>query len=424
MATYLEELIGLKRNPNAFTVLPIERTETGYSFPAMPTLAYDAIDAIINAATLPRDVYRGDRQPTVEDATNFALTFMGAGAPVTRPANSLGVGFTRTGEVVDELPLKAVGRLNKAKYKPISEMEVTIDPRAPYSEFNPITPEDLYGSGNNVVLSLLGDASNAAGSIRSIAGNQLERPVELKGGYGYAQLSPNQVWASDRGVTTKLQNAVNRLSDEYENVIGGYMSMGGQAVDASHMMSDAYSELVKASKISNKAASKINDEMKDALPDFVGIKSEKLGEYLRGLTMGERKKFFDIASKATHKNAGMPDVAEVRFAVTDPALVHTSPYSMGPMFSRMTPNAPTMKAPDFVHESYPTAMQGQYIGGFEDLVPIQTMMPDFVKRMDVGDVVLPSQSRAIQMGAVYQPLNQQWLDETMKFLETIKQMGQ
>lgn len=422
MATYLEELLGLQRNPRAMTFLPIEVDEAGGVGMAMPTGLYDMIDALASAFTLPGDVYSGDRDVTVDDAMNFALSVTGAGAPMTRPANSLGVGFTRSGDVIDELPLKAVGRLNKAKYKPISEMEVTIDPRTPYSEFNVITPEDLYGSGNNVVLSLLGDASSAAGSIKSISGRQLENDVPLKGGYGYAQLSPNQVWASDRGVTTKLQNAVDRLSDEYEDVIGGYMSMGGQAVDASHMMSDAYSEVIKSSKISNKAAKNFNDEVKKFLPDFIGVQSKNLKNYLRGLTMGQRKKFFDTASKATHKNAGFPDVAEVRFAVTDPALVHTTPYSMGPMFSRMTPKVPTLKTPDFVHESYPTAMQGQYIGGFEDLVPIQTMMPDFTRRMDVGDIVLPSQSRAIQMGAVYQPLNQQWLDETMKLLEDLKNM--
>lgn len=419
MATYLEELIGLKRNPNAATLLPLARTDDGVEF-AIPTAVYDAIDTLAASAALPGQVYNLEKEPTIEDATNFALSLTGAGSLASAPANSLRVGFTRSGPVIDELPLKTVGRLNKTKYKPISEMDVGTSKIKPKHEFNQMSPEELYGSGDNALMVLLGDASRADAVINSVGGNLLNVPVKTKGGYGYAQRSPNQVWASGQGVTTRLQKDIDQLGQDYDKVIGGHMNMGGQAVDASHMMGDVYSEMIKVSSIPRKIASEFNEEARKALKDFPGLESNRLDMYLRELSMGDRVKFFNIASKAKYQKGGLPDVAEARFAVTDPALIHVKPYQMGTMFSEMKPGASIIKDPKFVHESYPTAMEGTYLGGFEDLVPIDVMLPDFVKSRAIGDVVLPKDSRVIQMKTVNQPLNQEWLDGVMQYLETMR----
>jgi hypothetical protein len=52
---------------------------------------------------------------------------------------------------------------------------------------------------------------------------------------------------------------------------------------------------------------------------------------------------------------------------------------MGPMFAKMKKGAPVMDNPDYVHETYPTAIQGEYLGGLLDLVPHNIMLRDWAK---------------------------------------------
>jgi len=448
MATYLEELIGLQRNPNAFTVLPIERTETGYSFPAMPTLAYDAIDAIINAATLPRDVYRGDRQPTIEDASNFALTFMGAGAPVTRPANSLGVGSARKGQAVGELPTTGVEAVKSFKrasgvpmevprgspmsmsetsYKiPLSEMQATISvsPSDYVHQFNMLSPVDLYGKGNNVFVPFLGDRTGGGGLLTHVGGQKLDNPILRQGGYQYPQLSDNQIWASNSGVTGKLQNMAKNLGEEFEDVIGGHVLMRTTSGDQSHHTYELLLEQLKTAPIKRADIKKFNDEMKKKLPDFVGLKSPKLDEYLRKLDMTERTKFVQLLAQDKYQKLGFPNIEQTRFAVTDPQLIHAQSGSAGTMFAKMDKDGSVITDPSYVHKSYPTAITGEYLGGLEDLIPHNIMLRDWSKSRNIGDVLGTTDQKSLRQKAVYQPLDQQWLDETMAFLETLKKLGQ
>lgn len=421
MATYLEELLGISPNPNALTFAPLEYTKDGGFGLAIPSAVYDAIDTLFSSATLPGDVYSGKRQPTVEDATEFALSLTGLGSVASAPANSLRSGFARTQGAPKELPIGSPGSLSKTKYTiPLDEMEATFKPTGLLYDFKELSPVDLYGKGSNVLIPFIGDRTRAGGLLTSIGGKDLDIPVNTQGGFQYAQASPNQIWASARPVTTKLQNQANRLGEEFEDVIGGYTSMSGTSGDASHHMYDAVLEQVKTAKIKSADKKEFNKDMKKLLPDFPGIDSPKLKSYLKNATMPDRVKFNETVAKAKHQKAGFPNIEQTRFAITHPALIHSPSTTMGPMFAKMKKGAPVIDNPSYVHETYPTAIEGQYLGGLLDLVPHNIMLRDWAKSRNVGDTLSSPDQRSLSMSGVYQPLDQQWLDETMSYIERLR----
>ena len=421
MATYLEEILGISPNPNAMTFAPLEYTrDEGFGL-AIPSAVYDAINALASSFALPGDVYAGNRQPTIEDATEFALSLTGAGGVASAPANSLRSGFARINKPPTELPIGSPGALSNTKYQiPLDEMQATFKPTGLLYDFKELSPVDLYGGGNNVLIPFVGDKTRAGGLLTSIGGKDFDVPVNLQGGFEYAQSSPNQIWASAKPVTTKLQNQANRLGEEFEDVIGGYTSMRGTAADASHHMYDAVLEQMKTSKIKKTDKKEFDEDIKKLLPNFPGIDSPKLKSYLKNATMPDRVKFNETVAKAKHQKAGFPNIEQTRFAITHPSLIHSPSSTMGPMFAKMKKGAPVIDNPDYVHETYPTAIQGEYLGGLLDLVPHNIMLRDWAKSRNIGDTLSSPDQRSLTMSSVYQPLDQQWLDETMSYIERLK----
>jgi len=93
------------------TLLPIVRTPEGNREFAVPGLLRDAYTAAIDAITLPGDVYAGRRDPTVENALNFALTFMGAGQAIPAPKGSLRMFAGRNAKTADLDALKKAQKM-------------------------------------------------------------------------------------------------------------------------------------------------------------------------------------------------------------------------------------------------------------------------------------------------------------------------
>jgi hypothetical protein len=93
------------------TLLPIVRTPEGNREFAVPGLLRDAYTAAIDAITLPGDVYAGRRDPTVENAINFALTFMGAGQAIPAPKGSLRMFAGRNAKTADLDALKKAQKM-------------------------------------------------------------------------------------------------------------------------------------------------------------------------------------------------------------------------------------------------------------------------------------------------------------------------
>lgn len=90
-------------------LLPLVSTPDGSIEFGVPGLLRDAALAAIDAFKLPGDVFAGRRDASVRDATNFALTMLGAGQAIPAPKGSLRMFAGRNAKTAD------LGALKKAQ---------------------------------------------------------------------------------------------------------------------------------------------------------------------------------------------------------------------------------------------------------------------------------------------------------------------
>ena len=138
-------------------------------------------------------------------------------------------------------------------------------------------------------------------------------------------------------------------------------------------------------------------------------------EQLRNVSdMKKRAAIMKLMDKSDYQRGGFPDMASTRFAITDPRLVHTPSNLTGLEIARGIPYADTMREPQFVHNTYPVALKGEYVGGFAQPLPREIAFPEFV-----AGTTLPAsrQDMAFRGTAPIQFVDQEYIDNAMGFLE-------
>jgi hypothetical protein len=87
----IKQYLGGEEGYKYAEVLPASRSPDGDLEFAVPNSVRQGLLELINAATLPGDVYAGRRDATVEDAANFGLSLLGGSSAVPKPDNALGM---------------------------------------------------------------------------------------------------------------------------------------------------------------------------------------------------------------------------------------------------------------------------------------------------------------------------------------------
>ncbi|MBR1032129.1 hypothetical protein [Bradyrhizobium liaoningense] len=350
-----------------------------------------------------------DPAPFVEAA--MLPTGAGAFAGVPRAAGETVLG---AGAVRDPAMWRGLSEVKLRK--PLAEMERTIvNPRA--STERVISPEQLQG---NVLLPALGDRAAIGGQVSRIGDVPISNPVDLQGGHGFMSAEGPHAWASEKGRMTTMANRVRRLQDEYGNVYAPYTAMGERAVDFSHHMSDALSEMLKHAPVTGKGAAEFDALMRaprgkdfPAAESWPGVTSPDLRDYLINAPGVIRAKFAKEMDKARFAKEGFPDVAEARFAVTDPRLLNTPSMASGLSISRLDPV--TSASP---HRTYSTGIHGDYVGGFGQSIPKEVMFPDIAAAYAEQGYKPQQFNYLLERGTapVYQETNQRWLDTVMDYI--------
>ena len=344
--------------------------------------------------------------------------------------------IARAGDDISEAAIGQGGKLigttpktykaGKDYKKDFSEMEFEFVPTeggllAPKT----LTPEEMVGSGGNVLLGLLGDRTNAGGLLTRIGDNKIEMDP-MQGGPRYAQsqaqMKDGSVWASAGGIPAQIQNRINAAGQEYDDVLLGYTSMGGRSGDASTHMSDALMAQLKVAGVTRKAAKEFDVRLKNVLPEWPGLNSKNAQSFLDNTTQGNRKKFVELMSLDTFQGLGFPNVPETRLAITQPELVHLPTGYGGNMVSRGIPGAELTLDPEYVHKTYDKAIKGEYLGGLERPLPRQVMFPDIHKKFREEGRPFDQDNYVFEKrgGEVRQPLDQEWLDGTMQYYDDLE----
>ena len=276
--------------------------------------------------------------------------------------------------------------------EPLTELDIGYVDQGLLAPKKDLNIEDLQGS---VLVPLLGDQSKTGSDLVSIGGNTFATPVPLDGGFNFMRLNPEEkaVWASDKGVISKIRNKVSKLSEETGlpvNMI--YTAMGKDAVDFASFPALTLTEMLPFSKIKKKDLSEFQKKMKldikikgdayKAVKDFPKVDDEGLRAYLEKASPEVRKKFVRLMDTKPYQEAGFPSVAQARFAATEDVLKNVGSGQTGAAIGTMDMSRMPSSNVEFPHSTYNTQLFGDYRGGLLQTAPREVVFRDFFKTLE------------------------------------------
>lgn len=284
---------------------------------------------------------------------------------------------------------------------PLSEINAQIDDIGLLGQRALIKPEDLQGK---ILLFGAGDRSGT-GLLTGLDGMKFETPVEMLGGRNYQLVTPD-AWASGQSVVTDLLNRAEAAQRKYDgaDVVLAHSTMGRGAVDFSEMNSSTLSEMIKGSKILKKDAKEFDEEYKAIYPDFVGVKSPKLREWLENAPSGKaRTVFAELMDSKKYREKGFPVVSKARYALTEPAQREVGTFRTGMSFQPIDVQRGMITDPEIIHKSYNRGigkLDDQMPSEFEDTISTFDIYRDFYKDLEARGALLSKAGKPLGASAI------------------------
>jgi hypothetical protein len=267
------------------------------------------------------------------------------------------------------------------------------------------------------------------------------------------QNNPDAAWASNAGVIAKLQRAAQESHMLGKTPYGVFMPMDWKSMDFNHMMLDGLLGQMTANGVSatsikklgvatrskqkaalaSKNAERKRDGKKPLPPSSVdwwqgGLLGDGDFDRLMANSSARSALMEALSLKDVKAMRGIPDIAETRYAVADPRLLHTPAGHGGQNISSLT--GEVVANPSMPHRSYDTQLErDKYLGGIDTSIPLQFLFPDHYaarrllnergstqKKRDASDI------RSMTMRSITpQPADQEWLDGIMGYMERAEQ---
>jgi len=384
--------------------------EGGYGIPAayraLDRGAQDAFESAGKIQHYGNEYY--DPAPVVQAALGATGSPLAVGG---LPAGSVGAGVGPLWHGVSKIKLP----------RPVADMSATHIPTTTLAE-KTIDPAALQGGW---LMPAVGDRSRTGSLLSMIGDTNLPTPVTMQGGPGFmpANAGTGSAWASTTpSVGSRLTNQARKLGAEGDPVYFPYTAMGERSVDFSHHVSDALAESMKV-KPPSAAAVEAFDAKMAGVKGWPGLGADNLKEFLAAAPGDVRNKFAKAMDTSAMQKLGLPSVAEVRYAVTDPRLLDAPTGSAGQAIAQLT--GQKVANPVNPHRTYGTQIGGEYVGGFERSVPKELMYPDMLKaykRMGYDPLEYDYLMRQGLTGApTAQRANQKWVDTVSRYLEANRQ---
>ena len=249
---------------------------------------------------------------------------------------------------------------------------------------------------NKIILPFYGDRTSGNVMVEGVNDIDFDIPVYTEAGVdfmrGPAAQTDDAIWASSQSIASRIKKEAEKAYDKYEglDVIGLTGSMAPDANDFATFTGAAMSELIKGAKITKKSAKEFDDIMKVIDPDFVGVLSPKLRDWVVTTTSPKRKSFIRLIDSNPMQARGFPSPAVARYSVTDPTQRNLPPGMFGLGASKIDPsasllyNTPKGNLPraNVPHTTYDTQVRGSEYFGSLPPVPQRLLFKDIYNAME------------------------------------------
>jgi hypothetical protein len=302
------------------------------------------------------------------------------------------------------------------------------------------TPEDLLGK---VLVPVTGDRSRVmSGGIDDIRGIPLIQNIPVQGGPNYMiqHAGSGKAWASMENAANKKQMNMLFAADETGlDPYGVYSAMGKESIDFSAPVATAMVAQLPALNIPKKHIKAFNETIRKGIgktqegrPDFVGLDSDDVFNQLLGTGSFPQKGAGKLRTivveemkKPRWEKLGFPVYDDVLKTINEPSLMDIKTGEAGFGIFKANPSKSTF--PELQHQSYDTAIPGEYFGGLIASVPPEIMFPktfdSLSKIKNVAGQPLPysQQVGSLTMNPkLFEVADDEYVDQLIKYMNKNK----
>jgi hypothetical protein len=355
----------------------LEAITSGQAQLALPGMFTGALTGVAQAADAPRAAYAG--QIPMGDMASEAGNI--AGLLALGGAGSAGRNIMDYDPSVVGMNL---GRINKEVLDPLGYQKTKMRDYLSNTQLDavdlglnlPRTPVSWEEMVNRLVMPFYGDRSSGGIRLSGIDDTKFEQPVDTEGGVdfkrGPAAQADSAIWASNSNITSRIVNEADAARKKYgdSDIYGVTGSMAPDANDFATFTGGAMAEMVRNAPIKKADAEKFDAAMLNKAPDFVGVGSPLLRQWVETTTAPNRKDFIRLMDSAPMQAAGFPSPGQVRYGVTDSTQRDMPAGMFGLGVSKLDEVAPLLSnkprgnapAASVPHSTYNTQITGDYVG--------------------------------------------------------------
>ena len=264
--------------------------------------------------------------------------------------------------------------------------------KLPMQEANPVSLVDYEGYP---FITSMSDRTAAGERLLRINDVDLATPVNQRGGQDFMRENPGLVWASGKNPS----NQIVKMAKQAKNITGKdplyvpwrMTPTGGDFYTGTGETMLSYA----ASAMDKKTKAALDKSIKQFIPDWAGVGTEKGTQQFIGAKDQVRKKIKNMMDKEFRDKGGL-SIGEARLAVSDPTQLNAQTgglMNVGRIF------ADEKVVPNSGHPSYPFGVPGEGLGRLDREIGVYQMLQDAVRNRGIADPTNPSQRdiRALQM---------------------------
>lgn len=318
-----------------------------------------------------------------------------------------------------------------------------------------VSPEEIakkFGSG----IPLIGDKLIAGTATSRVNDRPQVGETLAMGGPDFARYAEGlgglEAWKSSPAVIRALENMQRSGEDRFGKPVAGiYTTMGATGLDQSTAMMDLLGRQLAAGGVTKNNLLGFDENVKkilgeEAAKDFTGFAVDPIAAAaqlndISKVKMPQRTAVQKLLDKASALDQGFPDIGSNRVALTVPELRYAPEGTSGRAITGLSPSGGSnnRNVVPIEHPNYPKELKGTYEGRTEFGLPRELMFRDYFKAMetlaDKGYTPVQIQAYLFQRTPKevkdafgsdprVQAFDQEWVDETSKYIEDIRKYGE